>query len=233
MTCFKDKKFYHYYDIATKNDDLSYSTYWGWGIPQIEPPDTYINCKIISIDFSKIRTRHRFPAPIIFRECTFYYCTFDDVDYCTFDHCTFKDCTFYSCYTCKASIKQCHFENGAPYVPTVCPSEGTFVGWKICTNGEIFNPVLVKLIIPEDAERTSGYGERKCRCSKAYVEGMYNLNGTPSEATSAIARYTDMVYEVGKWVEPDFYDSDREQVCTHGIHFFMERQEAKNFYFAG
>lgn len=232
MTCFKDKKFYHY--IATKNDDLSFPTYgeWWWRTPQIEPPNTYINCKIIAIDFSKLRLRYRFPTPMIFRKCTFYYCIFDDVDYCTFDHCTFKDCTFYNYYTCEASIKQCHFENGAPYVPTACPSEGAFVGWKICIDKKS-NPVLVKLIIPEDAERTSGYGERKCRCSKAYVESMYDLNGTPSEVTSAIARYTDMVYEVGKWVEPDFYDPDREQICTHGIHFFMERHEAKNFYFVG
>lgn len=33
--------------------------------------------------------------------------------------------------------------------------------------------------------------------------------------------------------DSDFYDPDQRQVCTHGIHFFMEREEAKNFYFTG
>lgn len=229
MTCFKDKKFYHYYDIATKNDNLSYSTYWGWGTPQIEPPDTYINCKVIAVDFSKIRIRHRFPAPIIFRECTFYYCTFDDVDYCTFDHCTFKDCTFYSCYTCKASIKQCHFENGAPYIPTVCPSEGTFVGWKICTNGEIFNPVLVKLIIPEDAKRSSAYGN-KCRCDKAKVLDIRTFGG--QKIKSAISQYNpDFIYEIDKEVSVPDFDENRWYECAPGIHFFMSEKEALVYWY--
>ena len=233
MACFKNKKIYLNHDIVAKEDGLYYSTYWSWSKPQISEPNTYINCKIIGMDFTKIRLRYRFPNPIIFRGCTFYYCTFDDVNYCTFDHCIFKDCTFYNIYTCTATIKECHFENGAPYVPTVCPSEGGFIGWKVCINENTINPVLVKLMIPEDAERTSSYGERKCRCSKAYVVGMYDLNGTPSKVTKAFARYTNMIYEVGKWVEPDSYNPNREITYTHGIHFFMERQEAINFYFFG
>lgn len=32
------------------------------------------------------------------------------------------------------------------------------------------------------------------------------------------------------WVHVDYYNNDRRFVCSGGIHFFMERQEAINYY---
>ena len=38
------------------------------------------------------------------------------------------------------------------------------------------------------------------------------------------------MYTNGQWVRSKYYDNDRRFVCSSGIHFFMERQEAINYY---
>jgi hypothetical protein len=32
---------------------------------------------------------------------------------------------------------------------------------------------------------------------------------------------TKTLYKVGKLVEPDFFDSDLNDICSHGIHYFL------------
>ena len=46
-------------------------------------------------------------------------------------------------------------------IPMACPSDGAFIGWKKAILG-CGEAVLVKLLIPEDAKRSSATG-RKCR----------------------------------------------------------------------
>ena len=97
-----------------------------------------------------------------------------------------------------------------------CPEEGSFVGWKKCQHD-----VLVKLLIPSDAKRSSATS-RKCRASKALVLEVVG-------AEKAISRYDgSFVYEVGKEVVADGFDDDRWNECSAGIHFFMTRREAEN-----
>ena len=55
------------------------------------------------------------------------------------------------------------------YFPSICPSEGEFIGWKkAISKAEDNRFVIVKLLIPKDAKRGSAFG-RKCRCDKARV----------------------------------------------------------------
>ena len=58
-----------------------------------------------------------------------------------------------------------------PHIPYICPNFGSFIGWKRAYDG-----LIVKLEIPEDAKRLSGTG-RKCRCDKARVIEIQNLDG--------------------------------------------------------
>ena len=58
-----------------------------------------------------------------------------------------------------------------PYIPMVCPEEGDFIGWKKAGDK------IVKLHIPQDALRSSAT-TRKCRCNKAEVVEIYNIDGT-------------------------------------------------------
>lgn len=110
-----------------------------------------------------------------------------------------------------------------PYIHMVCPEEGEFIGWKKA-GGKI-----VKLRIPEDALRSSAT-TRKCRCNKAEVTEIYNIDGTIADERIISSSYdSSFTYEVGKTVEVQDYDTNRWNECTRGIHFFINRQEAINY----
>ena len=114
-----------------------------------------------------------------------------------------------------------------PYIPMVCPEEGDFIGWKKAEGNK--DKVIVKLHIPSDAKRSSAI-TRKCRCSKAEVIAIYNLNGTVAEETTCHSDYDySFTYEVGKTVEVADFDKDRWNECAKGIHFFINRQEAISY----
>ena len=113
--------------------------------------------------------------------------------------------------------------NNIPFIPMACPDTGTFVAWKKA-NGHI-----VKLEIPADAQRSSATG-RKCRCDKAKVIEIQELDGSLSELTEVASGYDrNFVYRVGEIAEEPKYDEDRWKECAPGIHFFINRQEAVDY----
>ena len=110
-----------------------------------------------------------------------------------------------------------------PFVPTYLP-EGEFIGWKKLPNG-----IMVKLKILEDSKRSRANGD-KCRCDKALVLEFQNIEGTPSnekEYTSNV--YAKCTYKVGEIVYADSWDDNRWNECSHGIHFFIDRQSAVDY----
>ena len=109
-----------------------------------------------------------------------------------------------------------------PYISSACPSDGAFIGWKkICDK-------LIKLEIPEDAKRSSAT-THKCRCDKAIVLTITDLNGeNPIEEIMNVS-YECTLYKVGEIVYPDSFDENRWNECSHGIHFFIDKQEAINY----
>ena len=114
-----------------------------------------------------------------------------------------------------------------PFIPMVCPEEGDFIGWKKAKSNK--DKVIVKLRIPSDAKRSSAT-TRKCRCSKAEVIAIYNLDGTEAgETTCHSDYYNSFIYEVGKIVEVTDFNEDRWKECAKGIHFFISRQEAIDY----
>ena len=110
-----------------------------------------------------------------------------------------------------------------PYIPMVCPEEDEFIGWKKADNH------IVKLLIPSDAKRSSSTG-RKCRCSKAKVLEIFNLDGTIAEEREVKSNYDNsFIYKVGETVEVADFDENRWEECAKGIHFFMQRKEAIDY----
>ncbi len=111
-----------------------------------------------------------------------------------------------------------------PYIPMACPDAGAFIGWKRA-DGRI-----VKLLIPEDAKRSSATG-RKCRCDKAVVVSIEDINGVvhdkPEEDFYAISDYDhNFIYRVGESVSVDNFCGDRFRECAPGIHFYINKGEA-------
>ena len=104
-----------------------------------------------------------------------------------------------------------------------CPTEGSFIGWKKASGH------IVKLRIPEDARRSSATG-RKCRCDKAYVMEIQNMDGTKAtENTVRSDHDKNFVYTVGATVEVPDFDDNRWNECAPGIHFFIDRREAVEY----
>ena len=110
-----------------------------------------------------------------------------------------------------------------PFVPFACPSDGAFIGWKKV------NSCLVMLEIPEDARRYSCTSQ-KCRCDKAKVLGITNLYTNESVSEIKNTSYSPAVtYKVGEMVYPDSFDENRWNECSHGIHFFINKQMAIDY----
>lgn len=116
--------------------------------------------------------------------------------------------------------------NGAkniPFIPLSCPSEGAFIGWK-----KVEGKYLIKIQIPEDAKRLSAT-TRKCRCDKALVLDITSLDGKKHYDEVTNTNYNKTVYKAGEMVYPDSFDEDRWIECSHGIHFFVNKEDAINY----
>ena len=110
-----------------------------------------------------------------------------------------------------------------PFIPFACPSDGAFIGWKKVMN------CLVMLEIPEDARRCSCTSQ-KCRCDKAKVLGITNLDTKESISEIKNTSYSPAItYVVGEMVYPDSFDENRWNECSHGIHFFINKQNAIDY----
>ena len=120
-----------------------------------------------------------------------------------------------------ANLRGAKYNENTAFFALACPEEGAFIGWKKVDN------LLVKLLIPEDAQRSSAT-TRKCRASKAVVLEITGATGAPTLIVNHKYGH-DTVYEVGKEVLPDSWDDNRWNECSHGIHFFITKQEAINY----
>ena len=104
-----------------------------------------------------------------------------------------------------------------------CPTDGSFIGWKKASG------YIVKLQITEDARRSSAGGE-KCRCDKAYVVEIQNIDGTKADIETVHSNHdANFVYTVGATVEVSDFDGDRWNECAPGIHFFIDRRAAVEY----
>lgn len=89
--------------------------------------------------------------------------------------------------------------NNIKNLNTNCPKEGEFIGYKKCFVGKPQNirRVIVKLKILSDSRRGSST-TKKCRCDKALVLEIQNLNGSKSRYKTAKSVYDyKFEYKIG------------------------------------
>ena len=128
---------------------------------------------------------------------------------------------------CNAKLKNInlndikYYENTA-FFALQCPEKGSFIGYKKADNK------IIELLITEDAKRSSAT-TRKCRCSKAKVLSITNVDNT-EKYDEVISNFDkNFIYKVGEIVEVDNFDEDRWNECSTGIRFFMTRDEAVKY----
>ena len=125
-----------------------------------------------------------------------------------------------------------------------CPSEGSFIGWKVAMvfRNESCEFCIIKLKIPAVSQRLRAFESRKCRCEFAEVADIQLFFGGASLPDDTVAysmyemtnfdypslRYRTK-YKKGEVIFPDGWDADRTIECGHGIHFFMNREDAISF----
>ena len=116
-------------------------------------------------------------------------------------------------------------------LPMACPENGSFIAWKKVKKRVkgINHYCLIKLEIPEDAKRSSATSE-KCRCNKAKVLEIIEWETGEKIDEVVNTNYTPCTYKVGEMVYPDDFDDNRWNECSHGIHFFINREDAVNYY---
>ena len=95
------------------------------------------------------------------------------------------------------------------------PQEGELIVWKAVEGG------VCKLRVPPEAKRTATPTGRRCRAE--WVEVLEAPRDGRGLHDSAV------IYRAGETVRPDKYDPDPRQECTHGIHFFLTREEAEAY----
>lgn len=164
-----------------------------------------------------------------------------DLTFATFTNASFDECNFYTSYI--GGIQDLATAKNVPNVPMACPDTGSFIGWKKvflsldlepsepgCIQKMVETHGIAKLLIPEDARRSSATG-RKCRCNKAKVLEIQDMNG--NILNNAIARSfhdNDFIYITGKMITPTLpFEENRWEECASGIHFFITREEAVNY----
>ena len=119
-----------------------------------------------------------------------------------------------------ADLRGAYYSEHTSFLSYQCPTEGSFIGWKKCGR------YIVKLKICEDAERSSSTS-LKCRCSKADVLEIQNLDGSIADITEISPNNDEkFIYKVGETVEVEDFDKNRWNDCSTGIHFFIDRDVA-------
>ena len=123
----------------------------------------------------------------------------------------------------EADLRDVIYNENTLFFALQCPEEGSFIGYKKASGK------IVKLLIHEDAKRSSATS-RKCRCSKATVLSITNLDGSETGEKSVKSdKSSDFIYKVGKEVKVDDFDENRWNECSTGIHFFITREEAVQY----
>lgn len=199
------------YGATLNNEDLRYAN--------------FSNAKLIGVGLCGADLRHA-----VFRGTEF-----KDVwlDGANLDGVYFADASFENVHIRGTKLDDVDFSRAknTPFIPMICPDTGSFIGWKGALVGHD-DPVIIKLLIPEGAKRSSGVG-RKCRCDKAIVLEIQS----PYEAIDlgdSIEAYSmydnDFKYRVGNIITPDLqFNENRWIECASGIHFFINRQEAVDY----
>ena len=119
-----------------------------------------------------------------------------------------------------ADLKDIYYSVYTSFLTSQCPTDGSFIGWKR------LDKYIVKLKICEDADRSSSTSII-CRCSKAEVLEIQNIDGSIADITEICSSHDKtFIYKVGETVEVKDFDKCRWNKFSNGIHFFIDRNMA-------
>lgn len=154
-----------------------------------------------------------------------------DVSDAMFIHCDLQRADFTGAKMRNTCLWKSNTQGAKIWTPLNCPDTGPFIAWKKClrvVDGAVGEPVILKLLIPEDARRTNTGNDRSCKASHAKILEFQNLDGTACECDYAVSiKKKDYKYFLGETAVANGYQND-DYGYLHGpgIYFYITRQEA-------
>jgi hypothetical protein len=103
----------------------------------------------------------------------------------------------------------------------ILPEEGSFIAWK-----KLANDCIAKIEIPKESKRTCNLLGRKCRAEFVKTLEIINSEGKLIKTGTNGTHEKKIKYIVGKITKTDEFDDSFMIDCSHGIHFFLTKQEA-------
>ena len=147
-----------------------------------------------------------------------------------FYNCNCRDQIYNNAKFVASGVKLSGYANIKELSTNRCPQEGSFIGYKKVISDPIYRKEYIAVLeIPEDAERSSAFA-KKCRCSKAKVIRFEDLEGNTVDIKSAVSMVDcNFKYTINKMVYPDSFDDNWQDECSNGIHFFINKHEARDY----
>jgi len=105
----------------------------------------------------------------------------------------------------------------------IIPEQGSFIAWK-----KLHNQCIAKIEIPTKSPRICNLINRKCRAK--FVKTLDIIDNKGNSIKEQIGqRDSKTIYKVGRLTHADSFDNNMKDDCSHGIHFFVTKQEALNW----
>ena len=147
-----------------------------------------------------------------------------------FYNCNCRDQFYNNAKIVASGVKLSGYANIKELSTNRCPQEGSFIGYKKVISDPIYRKEYIAVLeIPEDAKRSSAFA-KKCRCSKAKVIRFEDLEGNTVDIKSAVSMVDcNFKYTINKMVYPDSFDDNWQDECSNGIHFFINKHEARDY----
>jgi hypothetical protein len=115
----------------------------------------------------------------------------------------------------------------------IVPRKGSFIAYKLAYDSATRSKVVLELLIHADAGRVGGLVGRKCRASIATPIAAYTPDGEPIPNDAELVFYAghdaEFKYKIGVEARPDSWDPNPLVECTHGLHFFISFEEARDY----
>lgn len=212
--------------LALREIELFDMDFTGWDLSNID----FSLSAFHRIRFDEANLEYSSVCNALFDECTLRNTDFLHANlecaalrYADMRGCNIEDANLYGAVLEYAKLEGIISDENTKWFRLRCPEKGAFLGYKKC-----FNNRLVQLLIPADAKRTSATLP-SCRCNKAKVLTIksFDYKENYMEAWSLVD--DNFVYRVGEWVEVKDFNENRWMDSTTGIHFWLTREEAKNY----
>ena len=185
-----------------------------------------INLSYADLKNTDLSNANLYESNLIFTDLSNANLSYSNLNFANINNTNLSNAVLYNTYLDCSDLSNAILDN-VKGLNNQCPKTGSFIGWKKCYNKLCF--YIVKLEIPDDAKRSSAT-TNKCRCSKAKVLEIQNLDGTKADVNEVGSwLYFTFKYKVGEIVEVSDFDERYWIECSRGIHFFMNYKDAVGF----